>query len=241
MPLTLLGVEIVRTWGAAVLRPYTTMLTMQLERSLWSGDHRENQGRGVIGVVEDGVGGADEIFAGGLVGSGVEVAVEAGEVAAADLKADDVTLLKSVGGGPEVYGDFVDLVGIDEVGLFVGVAITHAEDSVGEIFGEAVGSDVNEHGGEVGVDGGGFYIGLEGNGAGDLHVLLKRLGGVDEHVVAICGGALIARAGLVVDHVAAERATDAGDRIRRIEGEFVGGFFFRRGGREGAVAAQGIG
>lgn len=85
----------------------------------------------MIGVVEDGVGGADEIFAGGLVGAGVEVAIEAREVAAADLESDGVAFLEDVGGGPEVHGDFVDLVGIHEVGPFVGVAVAHAEDAVG--------------------------------------------------------------------------------------------------------------
>ncbi len=138
-----------------------------------------------------------------------------------------MALLEGVGGGPEVDGDFVDLIGIDEVGLFVGIAVAHAEDSVGEIFGEAVGGDVDEHGGEVGVYGGGFDPGFESDGAGDLHVGVERLGGIDEDVVAVFGGALIARAGLVVNHVAAERAADGGDGIRGIEGEFVGGFFFR--------------
>src|SRR5580698_8845705 len=189
----------------------------------------------MLGVVEDGVGGGDEVFAGGLVGAGVQVAVEAREVAAADLEADDVAFLEGVGGGPEVHGDFVDLVGIDEVGLFVGITITHAKDAVGEVLGEAVGGDVNEHGGEVGIDGGRFDPGFERDGAGDLHVGVERLRGIDEDVVAIFGGALIARAGLVVNHVAAERAADAGDGIRGIEGEFVGGFFFRCDGGESAV------
>src|SRR3984957_7528098 len=167
----------------------------------------------MLGVVEDGVGGGDQGCAGGLVSAGVVVAVEAGEVAAAHLEADDVALLEGVGGGPEVHGDFVDLIGIDEVGLFVGIAVAHTEDAVGEIFGEAVGSDVNEHGGEVGVDGRGFDPGFEGDGAGDLHIGVERLGGIDQDVVAAFGGALVARAGFVVDHVAAEGAADAGDRI----------------------------
>src|ERR1700733_1442646 len=192
----------------------------------------------VIGVVEDGVGGGDEVVAGGLVGAGVQVAVEAREVAAADLEANGVALLEDVSGGPEVDGDFVYLIGIHHTGLFVGVAVAHAEDAVGEVFGEAVGGDVDEHGGEVGVHGGGFYIGLESDGAGDLEILLQRLGGIDEDVVAIFGGSLIARAGLVVNHVAAERAADAGDGIRGIVGEFVGGFFFRGGGGECTVAAE---
>ena len=71
----------------------------------------------MIGVVEDRVGGGDEVFAGGLVGAGVVVAVEAGEIAAAHLEADDVALLEGVGGGPEVDSDFVDLIGIDEEGV----------------------------------------------------------------------------------------------------------------------------
>src|SRR5579862_1521331 len=183
----------------------------------------------MLGVVEDGVGGADEIFAGGLVGAGVQVAVEPREIAAAHLEPDDVALLEDVGGGPEVDGNFVDLIGIHQVGLFVGVAVAHAEDAVGEIFGEAVGGDVNKHGGEVGVDGGRFDPGFEGDGAGNLQIGVERLGGIDEDVVAIFGGALIARAGLVVNHVAAERAADGGDGVGGIEGEFVGGFFFRCG------------
>ena len=183
----------------------------------------------MLGVVEDGVGGGDEVGVGGLVGAGIVVAVEAGEIAAADLEADDVALLESVGGGPEVDGDFVDLIGVDEVGLLVGVAVAHAEDAVSEIFGEAVRSDVDEHGGEVCIDGGRFDPGFECDGAGDLRIGVERLGGVDEDIGAIFCGALIARARFVVDHVAAEGTADAGDGIRGIESEFVGGFLFRRG------------
>jgi len=194
----------------------------------------------MVGVVEYGVCGADEFFAGGLVGAGVQVAVEAREIAAGDFEPDDVALLEGVGGGPEVDGNFVDLIGIDEVGLFIGIAVTHAQDAIGEVFGEAVGGDVDEFGGEVGVDGGRFDPRFECDRAGDLHVCVERLGGIDQDVVAAFRGALIARAGLVVNHVAAERAADGGHGIRWIIGEFVGGFFFRRGSGERTVAAQRI-
>ena len=71
------------------------------------------------GVVEDGVGGFDECPAGGGGLAGVEVAVEAGEVAAADFKADFVAFEEDVAGGPEVESKVVGLAG-DERGGFGG-------------------------------------------------------------------------------------------------------------------------
>ena len=75
----------------------------------------EDQGAGMGGVVVDGVGGLDEVGACGGGLTGVQVAVEAREVAAGDFEADDVALEEDVAGGPEVDFVFVDLAGVEEL------------------------------------------------------------------------------------------------------------------------------
>ena len=60
--------------------------------------HRQDQGAWMRAVVEDGVGGLHECRVGACVLAGVQVAVEAGEIAAAHFQADAVALEEDVAG-----------------------------------------------------------------------------------------------------------------------------------------------
>ena len=77
---------------------------------------------------------------------------------------------KDVAGGPEIDGDFVNLPGIHQVACSGGSTVAHAEDAFGEILRKAVGRDVDELGGEVGIDGRGFHEKVGGDRAGDFQV-----------------------------------------------------------------------
>ena len=63
------------------------------------------------------------------------------------------------------------------VGRGGGFAIAGAENALGEVLREAVGPYVDQLGGEVGIDGGGFGVEVEGDGAGDFSV--RSRGGVE--------------------------------------------------------------
>ncbi len=146
---------------------------------------------GVLGAVVDGGVGDD---GGGLVvvvAAGVEVAVEAGEVGAGDLDADSVAGVEVVAGVHWGEGDLVDLVFFHPDGFVVAFTVAEALDGLVEVVGRAVGEDVDDFDGDVGVlDVGGDVEGC-GDGAADLDSFLQRLGGVDEDV----GGALPSCAG----------------------------------------------
>ncbi len=117
--------------------------------------------------------------------AGVEVAVEAREVAAGYFEANDVAFEEDVAGGPEIDFVFVDFAGLEEFcRAGGGFAIAGAQDSFGEVLHVAIGPDVDEFCGEVGVDGGGGGVEIEGDRAGDFDVAVERRSGVDENVGA---------------------------------------------------------
>jgi len=106
------------------------------------------------GVVEDGVGGFHEDIVGAGVFAGVEVAVEAGEVAAAHFQANPVAFHEDVAGGPEVDLVLVDLTRRNGLGRGRGgLAELCAQDAFGQVDGHAVRAHVDQLAGEVGVGG----------------------------------------------------------------------------------------
>ena len=62
-----------------------------------------------------------------------------------------MAFFEDVAGGPEIDAEFVDLAGSDECRVFLGFAMAGAEDAFGDVLREAVGPNVDEFGGEVGV------------------------------------------------------------------------------------------
>ena len=94
--------------------------------------------------MEDGVGSLHKGRVGGCVFAGVQVAVKAGEVAAAHFKANPVALEKDVAGGPHIDFVLVDLAGDNGFGFAGGgFAIPGAEDAFGQVDRCAIGSYID--------------------------------------------------------------------------------------------------
>ncbi len=180
-------------------------------------------------VVDGGVG--DD--AGGLVvvvAAGVQVAVEAREVGAGDFDADAVACAEEVAGVHRGEGDLVDLVLLHPDGLVVALAVAKALDGLVEVVGGAVGQDVDDLDGDVGVLDVGGDVERSGDGAADFDAFLQRLGGVDEDVGALLHLALVERAAVAGDGVgsAADVAAVAGCGVHGIVGEVIGDVGFDR-------------
>jgi hypothetical protein len=189
-------------------------------------------------VVQDGVGGGGPLGRSGSAFAGVEIAIEARKVAAGDFQADAVAGAEDVTGGPEVDREMTYLAGRERCGRQLRVAIFGAKDAFGEIDGGAVWKNVNEFCGEIGVNDGRGCEEFEADGPGYFEVVLKGRGGVDQNVVAVFDGALVARARREMIGVAAERAADGGNGLGRIVSERVGGLGSRSESRERAVAVR---
>ena len=129
-----------------------------------------------------------------------------------------MALLEDVAGGPEVDREFVDFAGSDQRRMLLRFAMAGTNDAFGEILREAVGPDIDEFGGEIGVGRGRFGEEFDANGAGDFCVLRKGLRRIDENVVAGFGGTLVARTCGPVIGVATEWAADRRDWFRWIVG-----------------------
>src|ERR1700739_160847 len=89
-----------------------------------------------------------------IAAAGVEVAVEAREIAAADFDAELFARSEVVAGLHGLEGDLVDLVLFHEDGrLVVAFAVAGALDVFVDVVGGAVGENIDELDGEVGVFG----------------------------------------------------------------------------------------
>src|SRR5450755_1799793 len=141
-------------------------------------NQRQNQSRGVFGIVINGVGGRPVVVGGRLDLPCVQVTVKPGEIAAGNLQTQNVPFQENVAGGPEIDGQLVDLAGIQQGGLFLRLAVAGADDALGQVLGEAVGADIDQFGGEIGVNGAGLGEKLEGDRAGDFGVFGERWRGV---------------------------------------------------------------
>ncbi len=85
---------------------------------------------------------------------GIQIAIEAREVAAAHLDADSMTLEEDVAGRPHVDVVVVHRTGSEWLGFGGGFAETGAENAFGEVLRKPVGPHIDQFGGEVGIDGG---------------------------------------------------------------------------------------
>ncbi len=147
-------------------------------------------------VVEDGVGG-DGLAAVVVEGFAcVGVDVEAGEVAAGDVDTDAVALLEDVGTGVELDRHLVGRAGLHELLFLERVAEAGADDAVTDVHVEAAGEvgagrvDVEELGGEVGIDSRGRCPELDDDLAGDFDVFLDWFGLEDGDVLWQLGNIL---------------------------------------------------
>ena len=174
-----------------------------------------------------------------VVAAGVEVAIEAGEVGSGDLDADAVAGGEEVGGDHGGEGDLVDFAVLHPDGFVVAVTVAEALDGLIEVVGGAVGENVDDLDGDVGVldvrgdeEGG-------GDRAGDLGVFGEGLGGVDEDVGAFFHLALIEGSAVAGDGIggAADVAAVGGGGVEGVVGEGVGEV--DGGGFAGAVGFPG--
>src|SRR4051794_35532570 len=105
--------------------------------------------RRVLGVVQDSLVGATRA---GVVAdrvSGVQIAVEAREIAAADLDPDAVARLENIARHPEVDLELVDLAGCQQLGRTTSLAVAPAHDAVAQVPGGAVRENIDQLGGEI--------------------------------------------------------------------------------------------
>src|SRR5688500_5207662 len=75
--------------------------------------------------------------------AGVEVAVKAREVAAADLQADGMSGAKEVRRHPAVDDEFLDLAGRQGLGRTAAVPVAAADDAIAEIPGRSVRENID--------------------------------------------------------------------------------------------------
>jgi len=147
-------------------------------------------------VVVDGVDCARGVAGASVVLSGIHIAIESGEVAAADFEANAVAFAEDVTGGPDVDREFIDLAGVQKRGLLLRIAITRAKDAFRKILREAIRGDIYEFGSEVRVHGGRGSKEFESHRASDFEILRERGRGIDENIVTGLNRALVARSGM---------------------------------------------
>src|SRR5215212_3834453 len=114
--------------------------------------------------------------------TGVEVAIEAWEVATAHLQTDAVPLAEEVAGRPEVDLVFVDLTGRDRPGSVGPLSVAGADDAVGEVARVTVRVDVDQLAREIGIRRGGRRPEVKPYQTGHLGVLRERRCRVDEDI-----------------------------------------------------------
>ena len=106
-----------------------------------------------------------------LIFTSVHVAVEARKIAARDFETQTVAGAKYIARRPQVDDEPVDLAGVHENWARLRIAIARPNDSFGQIFREAVGPDVHEFAGEIGVGGQRRRVEFQADRPSDLGVL----------------------------------------------------------------------
>src|SRR5215204_5220540 len=182
----------------------------------------------MLSIVEDGLHRWLHLRVRAELVTGVEVAIEAWEVAAAHLKTDAVPLVEEIAGRPEVDLVFVDLAGRDRPRSVGPQAVSGADDAVGEIARVAVRVDIDQLPCEIGIRRGGCRPEVKPHRTGHLGVLLQRRGRVDEYVRPRFHRALVEGAGGQGGRVAAELPADSGDRVEGIVEEDIWPITVRR-------------
>ena len=175
-----------------------------------------------------------------VVAAGVQVAVVAGEVAARDLDPQPVAGAEHVRGREWAECHLVDRARFHADVPVEAVPVPHAQDRVVQVDGAAIGVDMGELDGEVGVGRVGRHVQDHLDRSDHGQRLVERFRRVDEHVGAGLDAALIEGAGFVVTH-AAEGAAVGRRRRARVVHETVGAGAARSGvGGQRAVAGGAV-
>src|SRR5580698_2221379 len=177
-----------------------------------------------------------------VIAAGVQVAVEAGKVAAADLDAQLMAGGKVDAGLDGLEGDFIHFALFHpHWRLLVAFAITHTLDVVVDVECSSVGEDVDELESEVRIFGVAGNVKTDVDGSTDFESLLQRRGAVDENIVARFDAALIHGARSEVRTHAAKTAAVRGHGIHGVVGEGVRKILGRGGRGQGTVAVERVG
>src|SRR5208283_3777753 len=115
--------------------------------------------------------------------AGVRVPVELGEVAAGYLDPDAVVPAEDVAGGHEVYSELIDLARDEKSRRPHRLSEAGAYDSVAQVSCVAVGMDVDQLGGEIGVGSGRARPKHGAHGTGDLRITFEGRRRVDKYVL----------------------------------------------------------
>ena len=111
---------------------------------------------------------------------------------------------ENIAGCPEVNVEAIDLPWHQILRLGLGVAVSGANDSFGEIPSKSAGVYIDQFGGEVRIHGGGRRIKLDLYRTGHLGIGGEWLSGVDQNVLQLLHRSLVMSAGRLVC-IAAER------------------------------------
>src|SRR5450631_879571 len=201
---------------------------------------RENEGGGMRRIVQNGVGGRGPPGRSSCRFSGVQIAVETGEIAARNFKAKAVPDAKDVAGRPKIDRERVDFARREGFGGFLGVAILCAQNPFGQVERGTVGINIDKFCSEVGINGGRRNEQLQSHGTSDLKIVIQRRGGVNQNVVALFQSPLVPRAGSEEVRIAAEWPAKGGNGLAGIISELVREFGSDSESSEGAVAVGGV-
>ena len=177
----------------------------------------------MILIVENSIFRFDHARGAGLEFAGIQVSVEAREIAAGDFEAKFMAGQENVAGGVHFNFDFVDFARVRQFGSCPGIAVTQAKDSFADVLSKSVGPDIDEFSGEIGVDGGRSDIEVETDRASDLEIFLKRCGGVNKNILATFDGSLVEGTGWKKISRATKRAAGGRDGVCGVVDELVAG------------------
>lgn len=156
----------------------------------------------MLGIVQDRVDRGNKPLGVSRVVARIRVSVKAREIAAADFKPQAMSSAKNVGGGPEVYRELVNLTRLQRLRRFLGVAIPSANYAFGQIVRQAIGANVYQFGGEIGIRCGRFREQLQLHRPRDFKIVGQRESRIDKNILPCLNCFLIARSGLKVRGVA---------------------------------------
>jgi hypothetical protein len=89
----------------------------------------------------------------GEILAGIQVPIEAREIAAGYFHPQAVTRKENITGCPEINRELIDLARVHELGFFERVPIARPDNSVRQVLGKSVWPNVNKLGREIGIDG----------------------------------------------------------------------------------------
>ena len=82
----------------------------------------------------------------------IEIPIKSREIAAGNFQSKHMPLFEEIACRPNINREFVNLPGVDQRGRFLRIPEAGAKNAFRQVLREAVGPDVNQLGGEIGID-----------------------------------------------------------------------------------------